>query len=158
MPVLLVPRGRFVTPEAKAEADFHRAHLGPAERALRITGCLRTVIDCARTLSFDAALTMADSALRSGKVTARQLRQAAVKERGPGSAAVRRVAEHADGRAANPLESVLRAILLDIPGLSLRPQFEIAETGLYAIVDLAAPDRRLAIEADGYEHHGTKRG
>lgn len=139
LPVLLVPRGRFVKPETKAEADFHRACLTPAERAMRITNCLRTVIDCARALPFDAALTVADSALRSGKVTTRELRQAAATERGPGSAAVRRVAEHADGRAANPLESVLRAILLDIPGLHLRPQFEIAETGLYAIADLADP-------------------
>lgn len=46
--------------------------------------------------------------------------------RGPGAPQARRVAQEASHLAANPFESVLRAIALDVPGLNLRPQVVIA--------------------------------
>ena len=63
-------------------------------------------------LAFDEALAVADSALRSGAVTAEELRSASARLRGTGSRAARLVAQYADHRAANPFESVLRALAL----------------------------------------------
>lgn len=77
--------------------------------------------------------------------------------RGPGAVAARRVVKHADGRAANPFESVLRALCIE-EGFELTPQVTIAESGLYAVVDLGSEALRLAVEADGFETHGTRGG
>ena len=49
--------------------------------------------------------------------------------RGHGRRHVLRVIEAADARAANPFESVLRAIALDVPGLQRLPQVEIRTPG-----------------------------
>jgi very-short-patch-repair endonuclease len=68
------------------------------------------------------------------------------------------VAAAADGRAANPFETCLRAIAATVPGLSLVPQHQVAATGVFAIVDLGDPVRRVALEAEGFEFHGTRRG
>jgi len=71
------------------------------------------VLDCARKLPFDEALCVADSALRDGAVTASELREEAARLRGRGAKQARRVAAYADGRVANPFESVLRAIAIE---------------------------------------------
>lgn len=135
----------------------HWNELTPAERAAGVTSPVRTVLDCARVLPFDEALAVADSALRSGLVSRDGLLEAAGGTRDPGATAARRVARHADGRAANPFESVLRALALEV-GLELTPQLLIAEPGLFAVVDLGSEELRLAVEADGFEVHGTRRG
>ena len=122
-----------------------------------VTTPLRTVLDCARVLPFDEALAVADSALRAGDVPRADLVEAARVLHGTGSRQARRVAKHADGRAANPFESVLRALAID-EGFELTPQLQIADSGLYAIVDLGSDELRLALEADGFEHHGTRSG
>ena len=153
-----VRRNRHLTAAQRARAEVHWADLTTEERWSGVTTPLRTVLDCARTLPFAEALAVADSAVRSGRVTRPELVSAAAGLRGRGAGAARAVAAAADGRAANPFESVLRAILVDVPGLDLRPQVEIADTGLYAVVDLADVRLRLVIEADGYEEHGTRRG
>ena len=87
-----------------------------------VTTALRTVLDCARQLPFDEALAVADSALRSGQVTREELAELHV--RGAGASAVRRVLLHADGRAANPFESVLRALCIEA-GLVVEAQLAI---------------------------------
>lgn len=121
------------------------------------TSALRTVVDCARVLPFDEALTVADSALRARAISRAALAAAAAKARGPGSAAVRRVATFADARSAGPLESVLRALAIEC-GLRLTPKLTIAEPGIYAIADLGDPLLRLVLEAEGYQTHGTRAG
>jgi very-short-patch-repair endonuclease len=133
-----------------ADLPRHDVHHG-------ITTPLRTVLDCARALPFDEALTVADSALRKGDITRTDLVDAAAVLHGAGSRQARRVATLADGRAANPFESVLRALAI-AEGFELTPQLQIADSGLYAIVDLGSDELRLAVEADGFEHHGTRSG
>ncbi|HQV91218.1 MAG TPA: DUF559 domain-containing protein [Phycicoccus sp.] len=154
-----IPRDRGTRRSIPEGVSLHRGDLsgdtGPQSR--HVTSVLRTVIDCARTLPFDEALTVADSALRSRKVTAAQLTAAATAAKGPGSAQVRRVADRADGRAANPLESVLRALAIE-EGLILTPQLQVADSGMFAVVDLGSVDLRLILEADGFETHGTREG
>ncbi|MBP6995891.1 MAG: hypothetical protein KBB39_07125 [Phycicoccus sp.] len=142
------------------EADLDVSTLAQAESpgpGVARTSALRTVMDCARALPFDEALTVADSALRARAVSQAQLAAAAAKARGPGSAAVRRVAAFADARSAGPLESVLRALAIEC-GLRLTPQLAIAEPGIYAIADLGDPLLRLVLEAEGYQTHGTRSG
>ncbi len=121
-----------------------------------VTTPLRTVLDCARTLPLGEGLAVADSALRDDAITPAELRTAAAELRGPGSAAARRVAMLADGRAANPLESTLRAILADVPELDLVPQCVIADDGCFAVADLADRRLRLVVEAEGFAYHGSR--
>lgn len=121
-----------------------------------VTAPLRTVLDCARDLPFDEALAVADSALRSRDLEPHQLRVAARALQGPGAARARRVAEHASALAANPFESVLRALALDC-GLAVVPQHQIWEDGLWATVDVADPALRLALEAESLEFHADRR-
>ncbi|MGG5259707.1 type IV toxin-antitoxin system AbiEi family antitoxin domain-containing protein [Phycicoccus avicenniae] len=152
-----VRRKRRLRPADREGIRPHWHDLTEAELAAGVTAPVRTVLDCARVLPFDEALAVADSAVRAGAVSLGELREAAGSTRGPGATAARRVARHADGRAANPFESVLRALALEV-GLVLTPQLVIAEPGLFAVVDLGSEELRLAVEADGFETHGTRRG
>ena len=68
---------------------------------------------------------MADSALRSGLVRRSELLAAAYASPRTGRSRAVRVADAADGRAANPFESLLRAIALQVPGLRVQPQIHI---------------------------------
>lgn len=135
---------------------LHWSDLDPAEVRGRVTSPLRTVLDCARTLPFADGLAIADSALRRAVVEPDQLLVAAARLAGPGSARAQRVAVHADGRAANPFESGLRAIVLDLGVVDLVPQLRVRVTGLSGYVDLGDPALRLVVEAEGFEHHGTR--
>lgn len=152
-----VARHRHRDAAAREGAVLTWAELGPGDSRDGVTTALRTVLDCARRLPFDEALAVADSALREGDVTAGELRSAADRLRGPGSAQVRRVAWAASHLAANPFESVLRALLLDVPGLHLTPQLRVSGAGLWARVDLGDERLRLAIEAEGFAFHRTRK-
>lgn len=156
-PWVTVPRNRTV-PAAEQKA-FHVSwrRLDPADIVDGwVTGPLRTVIDCTVALPFDAALAVADSALRSGAVTGGELVAAAETHPARGRARVDRVARHASLEAANPFESVLRAICLEVPGLEVVPQVEIADEGFFARVDLADTRLGIVIEADSFAFHGGR--
>lgn len=154
---MTLPRGRRLRDGQRAGIDPHWADLEVWEVRDGVTSPLRTVLDCARTLPFDEALVIADSAVRSRMVGRAELRRAADALTGPGAARARRVASHANGKAANPLESVIRALAIE-EGFDLMPQFQFAESGVFAIVDLASEELRLIVEAEGYETHGTRSG
>ncbi|KRE57781.1 hypothetical protein ASG70_18595 [Phycicoccus sp. Soil748] len=157
-PWLTVPRNRKVSREQRRGVVITYRDLSPHERAAGLTDPIRTVLDCAVKLPFDQALAVADSALRSGDVARHELLAAARALRGTGSSRARRVAVAADRRAANPFESALRAIALDLPGLRLQPQLVIADVGVFATVDLGDPRARVVLEAEGFEFHGTRDG
>ena len=114
------------------------------------------MIDCAKDCAFDEALTVADSALRHGNVTAGQLLKLADEVPSTGRRQCLRVAHAASGLAANPFESVLRAISLDVPGLELRPQVVIEEDGWAGRPDLVDVEHRVVVEADSFEFHGRR--
>ena len=138
---------RFLHYAALTEEELHDAMTSP----------VRTVLDCARTLSVPQGLAVADSALRSGTLFPEELVAAAADYRGPGARRARLVCARADERSANPFESALRGHLL-VDGLtSFQPQHLVRGPGLMVVVDLADPDRRVALEADGYGVHGTRR-
>jgi very-short-patch-repair endonuclease len=112
-----------------------------------------TVLRCAARLPFDEALAVADSALRHGDVSRRGLLDRAELMPARYRARCLRVVQRSDGRAANPFESVLRAIALDVPGLSVEPQVWIDPVGQ---PDLLDAERRVVIEADSYQYHGHR--
>ena len=118
VPEVTVPKNRKVTEEQSLGVLLHRADLGPDDVCDGVTSKSRTLVDCLRTLPFDEGLAVADSALRDGFPEDR-LHVLARDAAGPGSRMVRRVAAEATGAAANPFESVLRAIALGMPSVGV---------------------------------------
>ena len=99
---------------------------------------------------------MFDSSWRAG-LKPREVQLAALRLPRRQRDKVLRVARAADPRAANPFESVLRAIARDVPGLSVTPQLAVGDSDFYARVDLADEALRIVIEADSFEFHSTRR-
>jgi very-short-patch-repair endonuclease len=152
-----VPRNRKVSRASQATAVLTYADLGDGEVMDGVTAPGRTVLDCARKLPFGEALAVADSALREGAVSPDELRCGAAELRGPRSTAARRVAVYADGRAANPFESVLRAIVLDSGVLDVVPQVPVTTRTMTFRPDLVDVRRRVVIEADSWAWHRDQR-
>lgn len=154
-PHLVVPRWRSIDPQVRSEAYIHpvrELHVCDDGLATDIETTLR---DCLRHLPFDEALSVADSALRS-RVPRSLLRRIGESASGPGAPRIRRVAAGASALAANPFESALRAIALDVPGLNVEPQVTIREPGLCVRPDLVDKRLRLVLEADSFEWHGGR--
>lgn len=150
-------RGRNLDPGDRARCVAHWSVLGPDDLDGVATSKARTLRDCLQTCAFDEALCVADSALRHGDVTPAGLIALAACATGSGSRQARRVARLADGRAANPFESILRALSIGIRGLELVPQVTIRETGLVVRPDLVDRDRGLVVEADSHAWHSSRR-
>ncbi|MEP6814257.1 MAG: DUF559 domain-containing protein [Marmoricola sp.] len=154
LPHVTVPKSRKIAPARVSAVHLHRADLHPDDVSGIATSPALTIEQCLRSMPFDAALAVADSALRDGLPTA-TLRHIAAAARGPGSAQVRRVAREARAEAANPFESVLRAIALDV-GLAVRPQLVISASSGTVRPDLVDEDLRIVLEADSFEWHGKR--
>ena len=161
LPLLVAPAVAWVTvpPNRQARDTGQLAvrwrALGVHEVRDGVTTPLRTVLDCAATVPFAEALAVADGAVRLGLVATQQLVSAASQFTGRGAPQVRRVALHADGRAANPFESALRALALDAGCSGFEPQLRIEVHGGIR-VDLGDVERRIALEADSFEWHGDR--
>lgn len=154
-PHILVPTKRKVAPELRRTIHLHRGDLHPDEVDGIATSREFTLLQCLRTLPFDEALCVADSALRHGEPPA-TLRRLAATARGPGAPQVRRVAKEADGDAANPFESTVRAISRDVPGLHLQPQRLVVTPRSSVRPDLVDVDLGVIVEADSFEWHGDR--
>ncbi|TIC84480.1 DUF559 domain-containing protein [Nocardioides sp. GY 10127] len=154
-PVVTVERHRSLRGLDRRGTQVRWAPLSPRELADGLTSPERTLLDCLRTLPFDEALCVADSALRAGLAPER-LTAGAAAARGPGSAAARRVAAAADARAANPFESTLRALVLDVPGLTVVPQVPICAPRWLGRPDLVDARLRMVLEADSFAFHGDR--
>ena len=157
-PTVTVGRHRTVAAPDQKETEVHWRELGPDEVVDGVTSPVRTVLDCIGTLPFDEALGVADSALRSGLVRDFELAAAVQTLRFRGARKARRVAQAADRRAANPFESCLRAIAVEFPEFRFIPQLTIDAPGMWVSVDLGDPVARLVLEADSFEHHGSRKG
>jgi very-short-patch-repair endonuclease len=154
VPQVAVGRGRKVPSQVRRRVDVRWRSI-PTDDVVDgwVTSRVRTVHDCCALLPFDEALSVVDSALREGRVTRQQLMALAhvparLRPR------VARVVAAGDARAANPFESVLRALALDVPGLTVRPQVQISDAdGWIGRVDLADVALRIVLEADSHEFH-----
>jgi hypothetical protein len=120
-----------------------------------VTTPLRTVLDVATDLPFEEALAVADSALRSGRVTQDELMAAAMSSPARGRRRRCRVAQTADARADNQFESVLRALALD-EGLVVEPQISLYAGDRWVRPDLLDDTRGLALEAESFTWHGQR--
>ena len=149
-PHVSIPRNRKLSPVRARGIQVHRDDLHPDDVEGIATSKEYTLTQCLRTLPWDAALAVGDSAVRDGHTAL--LRRVAAAVRGPGSPQVRRVAREARAEADNPFESVLRAIALEVPGLSVEPQVRVAGVR----PDLVDEDLRVVLEADSFEWHGNR--
>lgn len=163
-PVKWPPEQAWVTVKRKRHLDAARrgkinvvyADLEPEEIVDGVTSPLRTVLDCAKRLPFDEALAVADSALRSGLLSTEVLVAGAARVRGRGAMSCREVACAASPQAANPFESVLRAIVLEFPEFQVEPQGRVEVRGLELHPDLVDRENRIVFEADSHEFHTAK--
>lgn len=159
-PDVTVTRNRRLSTAQVRTATIHRSALGPDDVRVvggtRVTSPDRTLTDCLRGLPFDEALAVADSARRDGVPPARLGRLAAGLT-GPGAPQAKVVAAAASHRAANPFESVLRAIALGVPGLDAKPQVELWSGGVFlGRSDLVDRGLRIVLEADSFTWHGNR--
>lgn len=155
-PQIAVPKDRRIDESVRSRMSVTWSDLDDSQVEGLATDAATTLAMCGRRLPFDEALAIADSALRDG-FPRHELRALAAAARGPGSARLRRVAAHADGRADNPFESVLRAMAIEVPGLEVEPQVRITgDLGLRARVDLADPRLGIVAEAESFEWHGDR--
>lgn len=160
-PQVAVPRRRAVAPERARRVELRRLDLGPDDVADGVTTRDRTLVDCLRHLPYDAALAVADSALREGFSPAR-LRALVRDARGPHALHMRQVAARASPDAANPFESVLRAVALGVPGLDVRPQVSLrvpasgGGTTFLGRADLVDEGLGIVLEADSLAWHGDR--
>jgi very-short-patch-repair endonuclease len=124
----------------------------------RCTGGLRTALDIARCEPLAEAVVALDVLLALVVVGRGELAEAAGAGHGSrrGVERMRRAVALSDGRAESPPESRLR-VLLALAGLPAVPQHTVRDAAgdFVARVDLAYPDRRIAIEYDG-AWHGEK--
>ncbi|MEV5003515.1 DUF559 domain-containing protein [Nocardioides sp. LML1-1-1.1] len=160
-PQVAVPRRRVVAPERTRRVELRRLDLRPDDVVDGVTSRDRTLVDCLRHLPYDAALAVADSALREGHSPTRL--QALVRDaRGPHAVRMRQVASRANPDAANPFESVLRAIALGVPGLDVRPQVSVrvpapgGGTTFLGRADLVDEGLGIVLEADSFAWHGDR--
>ncbi|HET6988341.1 MAG TPA: DUF559 domain-containing protein, partial [Kribbella sp.] len=77
--------------------------------------------------------------------------------RGSGCPNARRMAEAATCHSGSILESMLRALLISEAIDGFEPQVLVSSGWFRARVDLGHRVARLAVEADGYEFHGSRR-
>ena len=152
--MVTVPHDR--KPRTRQGVRFSYRHLAP-EDVIKpgVTSAVRTVLDCATTLPFGEALAIADSALRHGNVDRDELLITAAASPSRGRRRRLRVVRAADGRAANPFESFLRSIALEV-GLDVQPQAWIHAGHRWVRPDLLDDRRGLAIEAESFTWHGQR--
>jgi very-short-patch-repair endonuclease len=163
LPLLVTPEKPHVTippkrrPRPGPPAVLHWAATGADERRNRITSPLRTVVDCSRVLPFAEALAVADAALATGRFNQEELLAATAGMRGAGCPNARAVAAAATRHSGSFLESMLRALLISEGIDGFEPQVLVTNGWFRARVDLGHRRARLALEADGFEFHGSRR-
>ncbi|MFC7359449.1 DUF559 domain-containing protein [Nocardioides astragali] len=156
VPQIAVPKDRRIDDATRSRMEVIWADLGDDQVEGLATDASKTLEMCGRRLPFDEALAIADSALRDG-FPRQDLLDLAGAAKGPGSARLRRVAAHADPRAANPFESVLRAIAIDVAGLRVEPQVRVrGALDLDVRPDLVDRHLKIVLEADSFEWHGDR--
>jgi very-short-patch-repair endonuclease len=155
-PHLTFSEHRKLTKRQRRDVVVHRAELSADDVVDGgVTSIERTLVDCLRSLPFDEALAVADSALRARSLSAAHLIASADKVRGPGARQVRRVAALASPKAANPFESVLRALAIEA-GLQVEPQVRIGDSEFLGRPDLVDVGLGIVLEADSFEWHGKR--
>jgi hypothetical protein len=122
---------------------------------LFLTSALRTACDCARLLSFEAAVAVMDAGLHPGLFTAEDLAAAVrAREGWPGVRRLAAVIAASDGRAESPAETLARLLLLPVlPSLTPQVQVRDGSGRVVARLDLGDEELRFGVEVDGKRGH-----
>ena len=137
--------------------DLYSAALPAGDRhallpRVPVTSPARTVADCCRSGSRDAALVVADSALSRGVSREAVLAVLARCGRWPGAVAAADVVRFADGRSESVLESLARQWFLEqgLPAPELQLEICRGDDGLFVgRVDFLWREQRTVCEVDG---------
>jgi len=141
-------------------ADGVVVHRRDGAPLIRVSGRPTTspawkAVEVARTLRRPRALATLDAALRSGHCSPAELSRAVMAQRGRrGVVKVRQLLPLANGRAASPMESEARLVMIDggLPSPVL--QHEVVDArGRLRRLDFAWPEHRVAAEYDSGEWH-----
>ncbi len=155
-PEIAVARNRSLSTQQRRSIAIQWRDLSPSDIVNNVvTSEIRSALDCASRLPWDEALAAVDSALRSGRIRRSQLLDRLSDLPRTGRSRAARVIDTADPGAANPFESVLRALALDA-GATVRAQVSIRCAGHTFRVDLADITGRIVLEADSFEYHGHR--
>ena len=159
LPDVTIPANRKLRSSARGLATVHWRTLADGDVVDGwVTSRVRTVVDCSLDLPFDEALSIFDSALRGG-LRRREVTEAVLSLGKLQRRRVLALARAASHRAANPFESVLRALAIEAAealGARFEPQHRIRYDDFYARVDLGCHDLRLVLEAESFEFHGDR--
>lgn len=122
---------------------------------LLLTSAVRTAVDCARLLTFEATVCLLDAGLHGKLFTRTELEAAVVARAGwPGVRRLAAAVRVADGRAESPGETIARLILQPVlPGLVPQVPVRDARGRVVARLDLGEERLRLGVEVDGKRGH-----
>ena len=151
-----VRRGTRVSPAVASEATIHWRPLSAADLERGMTSPLDTAVDCLRDIGGAPGLAVGDAACRSGLVTVEELAAALARDRRRGVRAARALVREVTPLAESVLESHLRFLSLDVPGVRLAAQVRLGGQGWSARVDHADPVLGLVAEADSFTWHGSR--
>jgi very-short-patch-repair endonuclease len=137
----------------------HRVRIDPGHvttaSGLRVTNRPRTVIDLLRTEGYGPARDLRDRALSQRWMDELAIARSISAQLGrTGNAQLRRLLAELEPGAQAESERVLHAILRHAGLTGWRPQFRVRLGPRTAYVDVAFPDRLIAIEVDGRRYHG----
>ena len=123
-----------------------------------MTSQVRTLVDCMRNLPLDESVPIVHSAIAADDFTHPEVLAIAESTKGRGRTRILEVATAADGKAANPLEGVLHAQAMQIPGLHVEPQLPVHVRGRSRPLhpDLGDDVLHMAVEAEGLEWHSNR--
>jgi very-short-patch-repair endonuclease len=148
-PLIAVHRGPRIH-----EPDLERR--GP----IPVTDPVRTLIDLSARMEDDQLLAATESAFRAKLCTPERLGVRVDSLRASGRPGAGRLAELLATRSGPALESMLEAkmwLLLRRSGLPLpERQYWVSLPGGRYRLDFAWPEQRVALECDGWEHHGRR--
>ncbi|HEX9695972.1 MAG TPA: DUF559 domain-containing protein [Actinomycetota bacterium] len=156
-----VPRGRR---RSGRPVGPHWARLDPDDvtvsHGIPVTTPARTLVDLAGTVPLDKLEVALDDALRRRLTSTGELRHLLKKmSRRAGSKALRALLNEREGRPVpgSPFETMLLRAMKEA-GLPdpVRQHSVVVDGVLAGILDFALLPERVAVEADGYEHHAGR--
>jgi very-short-patch-repair endonuclease len=153
------PRAADVTVHRSGRLDrADRMTVGP----IPVTTPVRTLIDIASRMTDERLLASMEHLVRCGVMSPERLAARLDALRTSGRSGAGRLAQVLEqrGAAVRPLESPLEArveLLLRRAGVAVpRRQYDAVVAGRRYRLDFAWPARRVALECDGFEHHGRR--
>ena len=156
LPDVTFPRNHHLPAAARRHLVPHWSDLADEDVADGVTTKARTLVDCMRNLDVTESVPIVNSAVRSGDFTPAEVVALARGMRGRGRARAIAVASLASRKPANPFESTLMAIAVQVPGLTALPQEPVYAGGRELHPDLYDEGLGLIIEAESFEWHGKR--